>query len=155
MLKTGDKAPEFTLLDADENEMSLKDFKGQSIVIYFYPKDNTPGCATEAIDFSEAIETFCEHNAVVLGVSKDSTVSHKKFIAKHNLKVILLSDPEATLIEAYGVWREKKNYGKTYMGIVRSTFLIDDKGVIQEIWDNVCVKGHVEKVVACLIGEGA
>jgi peroxiredoxin Q/BCP len=151
MLKEGEKAPQFTLLDADENKVLLKDYLGQKVVVYFYPKDSTPGCTIEAIEFSEQLSAFSKKNTVIFGISKDSVASHKKFINKEDLKVTLLSDPEGKVCESYGVWREKKNYGKTYLGIVRSTFLIDEEGKIEKIWDAVRVKGHVNEVKISLV----
>ena len=150
MLSVGDKAPQFSVLDSHEQEVSLNDFLGKNVILYFYPKDKTPGCTTEAIEFSAAQKRFSECNAIVLGVSKDSCKSHLSFVEKHDLKVCLLSDETGEIVESYGVWREKKNYGKTYMGIVRSTFWIDEKGHIKNIWDSVRVKGHVDEVLVAL-----
>ena len=132
MLEVGTKAPEFTLPDKDGNPVSLTDFAGKKVVLYFYPKDNTPGCTRQACAFAEAYEEFKKINAVVIGVSKDSVASHQKFAEKHGLPFILLSDPELTAIQAYGVWQEKKLYGKVSMGVVRSTFVINENGMIEK-----------------------
>ena len=133
MLEVGTKAPEFTLPDKDGNSVSLTDFEGKKVVLYFYPKDNTPGCTRQACAFAGAYEEFKKINAAVIGVSKDSAASHQKFAEKHGLPFILLSDPELTAIQAYGVWQEKKNYGKVSMGVVRSTFVIDENGMIEKV----------------------
>ena len=137
MLEVGTKAPEFTLLDKDGNPVSLTDFAGKKVVLYFYPKDNTPGCTRQACAFAEAYEEFKKINAVVIGVSKDSVASHQKFAEKHGLPFILLSDPELTAIQAYGVWQEKKLYGKVSMGVVRSTFVITENGMIEKAMPKV------------------
>lgn len=137
MLEVGIKAPEFTLPDKDGNPVSLTDFAGQKVILYFYPRDNTPGCTRQACAFAGAYEDFREINAVVIGISKDSTASHQKFAEKHGLPFILLSDPERVAIEAYGVWQEKKNYGKVSMGVVRSTFVIDENGMIEKVMPKV------------------
>lgn len=137
MLEVGTKAPEFTLPDKDGNPVSLTDFAGKKVVLYFYPKDNTPGCTRQACAFAEAYEEFKKINAVVIGVSKDSVASHQKFAEKHGLPFILLSDPELTAIQAYGVWQEKKLYGKVSMGVVRSTFVINENGMIEKAMPKV------------------
>jgi peroxiredoxin Q/BCP len=147
MLNTGDKAPAFTGVTDGDGKISLKDLKGRKVVLYFYPKDMTPGCTTEAQGFRDAIGDFEKTNAVVIGVSKDSVKRHANFKAKHDLPFTLISDEDGKICEAYGVWQMKKNYGREYMGIVRSTFLIDEKGKIAEIWSNLRVKGHVDKVL--------
>lgn len=146
MIELNSKAPDFTLLNQDDIEVRLKDFSGKWIVLYFYPKDNTPGCTTEACDFTEQLPEFEEINAVVLGVSADSTQKHRNFIEKKALKITLLSDPSTEMMQSYGVWGLKKNYGKEYMGIVRSTYIIDPEGVVKASWTKVRVKGHVETV---------
>jgi thioredoxin-dependent peroxiredoxin len=143
----GQPAPDFTAPDQNGNTVSLKDKQNSWLVLYFYPKDNTPGCTTEAKDFSEYAERFKELGAVIMGISPDSAKSHCKFIDKHDLSIQLLSDPEHQIIEAYGAWRLKKFMGKEYMGVVRSTFLITPDGKIAQIWDQVRVKAHVEKVL--------
>lgn len=137
MLEVGTKAPEFTLPDKDGNPVSLTDFAGKKVVLYFYPKDNTPGCTRQACAFAGAYEEFKKINAVVIGVSKDSVASHQKFAEKHGLPFILLSDPELTAIQAYGVWQEKKLYGKVSMGVVRSTFVINENGMIEKAMPKV------------------
>lgn len=137
MLEVGTKAPEFTLPDKDGNPVSLTDFAGKKVVLYFYPKDNTPGCTRQACAFAGAYEEFKKINVVVIGVSKDSAASHQKFAEKHGLPFILLSDPELTAIQDYGVWQEKKLYGKVSMGVVRSTFVINENGMIEKVMPKV------------------
>ena len=137
LLEAGTKAPDFTLPDQDGNTVSLQDFKGQKVILYFYPKDNTPGCTKQACNFGELFPQIREKGAVVLGVSKDSVASHKKFQEKYHLPFTLLSDPELTVIQAYGVWQEKNMYGKKTMGVVRSTYLIDEAGVIVKAFGKV------------------
>lgn len=146
-LKIGDYAPAFELLNQDGIKISLKDFIGKKIILYFYPKDNTPGCTIEACDFSEDYEKFSEKNAVIIGISPDSVKSHANFIQKYNLKHILLSDSEKEISRIYGAWGIKKNYGKEYEGIIRSTFVIDEKGKIIKIYKNVKAKNHAQKVL--------
>ena len=146
MLKIADKAPEFTLANQDEVEVSLRDLEGKWVVLYFYPKDNTPGCTTEACEFTEALPVFDSLNAVILGVSPDSPKKHRNFIAKKELLITLLADENKEVCEKYGVWQLKKMCGKEYMGVVRSTFLISPEGKIEAIWEKVRVKGHVEAV---------
>jgi len=145
--KIGEPAPKFSLPDTNENEISSDDFKGQWLVLYFYPKDNTSGCTLEAIDFTARIKDFENLNAVVLGVSPDSCKSHQNFTQKHGLKVNLLSDPEKRLLQDYGVWQEKSMYGRKYMGVVRTTYLVDPNGKIAAIWPKVSVKGHAGEVL--------
>lgn len=137
MLETGTKAPDFTLNDKDGNAVSLTDFSGKKVVLYFYPKDSTPGCTRQACAFAAAYEEFKTLDAVVIGISKDSEASHRRFAEKNGLPFILLSDPELKAIQAYGVWQEKKNYGKVSMGVVRSTFIIDEKGLIEKVMPKV------------------
>ena len=137
MLEVGTKAPEFTLPDKDGNPVSLTDFAGKKVGLYFYPKDNTPGCTRQACAFAAAYGEFKKINVVVIGVSKDSVASHQKFAEKHGLPFILLSDPELTAIQAYGVWQEKKLYGKVSMGVVRSTFVINENGMIEKAMPKV------------------
>ena len=146
MLEVGTKAPEFCLPNQDDVEICLRDLKGKWIVLYFYPRDNTPGCTTEACEFTEAMPQFDDMDAIILGVSADSTKKHRNFIEKKELGITLLSDEETKMMQAYGVWALKKNYGKEYMGIVRSTYIINPKGEIAEAWTKVRVKGHVEAV---------
>jgi len=137
MLAIGTKAPDFTLPDQDGALHSLSDYKGQKIILYFYPKDNTSGCTKQACNFGELMPQFREKGAVILGVSKDSVESHKKFKDKYNLPFTLLSDTEKEVIQAYDVWKEKKNYGKISMGVVRTTYLIDESGMIVKAFDKV------------------
>ena len=137
LLEAGTKAPDFSLPDQDGNTVSLQDFKGKKVILYFYPKDNTPGCTKQACNFGELFPQIREKGAVVLGVSKDSVASHKKFQEKYHLPFTLLSDPELTVIQAYGVWQEKNMYGKKTMGVVRSTYLIDEAGVIVKAFGKV------------------
>ena len=146
MLEINQKAPQFCLPNQDEVEICLRDLEGKWIVLYFYPKDNTPGCTTEACEFTEAMPGFEELDAVILGVSPDSPKKHRNFIEKKNLSLTLLADVEKKVLESYGVWQLKKMYGREYMGVVRSTFIINPKGEISAIWNKVKVKGHVEAV---------
>lgn len=146
-LKIGDMAPEFNLPDNNNKNTSLKEYEGKWVVLYFYPKDNTPGCTLEAKEFTEKIAEFEKRNAFVIGVSPDSPKSHCNFMQKHNLNVKLLSDEEHSVLEKYGVWQLKKRYGREYYGVERSTFLIDPEGKIAFLWKSVNVKGHVEEVL--------
>ena len=146
-MKIGDFAPDFAAIDRQSKSISLQDFKSQWLVLYFYPKDNTPGCTTQAIEFTEKLPQFQALNTQIVGISSDSIASHGKFITKHNLEIILLSDPEHQIAETYGVWQLKKFMGKEYLGIVRSTFLLDPSGKITQIWSNVRVKNHVDAVL--------
>ena len=150
MLEVGTKAPAFTLPDQDGKMVSLKDFKGQKVVLYFYPKDNTPGCTKQACNFGELLPQFREKGAVVIGVSKDSVASHKKFQEKFGLPFTLLSDPELKAIQAYGVWQEKNMYGKKTMGVVRSTYLIDEKGVIVKAFGKVKAAENPQQMLEVL-----
>ncbi|RAP38902.1 peroxiredoxin [Candidatus Marinamargulisbacteria bacterium SCGC AAA071-K20] len=151
MLTIGEQSPSFMLKNEFGEEISILSLKGKKIVLFFYPKDDTPGCTKESIEFSEKLKQFHNKNTKVIGVSKDSVESHQKFCTKYDLKVTLLSDPSLKLIKAFGVWQEKKNYGVTYMGVIRSTFLLDEEGVIVSTWKNVKVKGHVEKVLDAVL----
>lgn len=153
MLEVGTKAPDFTLPDRDGNSVSLTDFAGKKVVLYFYPKDNTPGCTRQACAFAGSYEEFKKINAVVIGVSKDSAASHQKFAEKHGLPFILLSDPELTAIQAYGVWQEKKLYGKVSMGVVRSTFIIDENGMIEKVMPKVKPDTNAAEILAYLKAE--
>jgi peroxiredoxin Q/BCP len=146
-LKIGDAAPDFTLPTNGGGTLSLSDYRGEKVVLYFYPQDNTPTCTLQAIDFSGKAAEFKSAGAVVIGVSPDSAKSHDKFCAKHDLSIPLVSDENHEAVNAYGVWREKKTFGRTYMGVVRSTFLIDADGKIAGIWDGVKLKGHIEAVL--------
>ena len=150
MLEVGMRAPDFTLPDQDGNPVSLSDFRGKTVVLYFYPRDNTPGCSRQASAFAQAFADFQALDAVVLGVSKDSTASHQKFAAKYDLPFRLLSDPELTTLQAYGVWQEKKLYGKTSMGVVRSTYVIDGDGIIRHAMPKVKPDANAGDVLALL-----
>jgi thioredoxin-dependent peroxiredoxin len=150
MLEIGKAAPDFALENQDAKMRNLKDYAGKNLVLYFYPKDDTSGCTTEAKDFTELLAQFANKNTVIVGVSRDSAASHCKFIAKHELGVELLSDIDGKMCESYGVWVEKSMYGKKYMGIERSTYLIDESGVLQKIWNKVQVKGHANAVLESL-----
>ncbi len=146
-VKEGVKAPAFCLKDAEEKTHCLKDFSGKWVVLYFYPKDNTSGCTREAVGFTEMKEEFEKLGAEIVGISPDSPKSHRRFIEKHSLGILLLSDPEHEVLTKYGVWQKKKMYGREYMGVVRSTFLISPDGKVAAIWRKVKVKGHVEEVL--------
>lgn len=137
MLETGVKAPEFTLKDKEGKDVSLSDFLGKKVVLYFYPRDNTPGCTRQACAFAQNYDAFRADDVVVIGISKDSVASHLKFAEKYELPFVLLSDPELQTIQAYGVWQEKKNYGKVSMGVVRSTYIIDEQGNIEKVMPKV------------------
>ena len=150
MLAIGDDAPDFTAAADGGGTVALKALRGKKVVLYFYPKDNTPGCTAEACGFRDAAAEFSAKDAVVLGVSPDSVRSHDRFKAKFDLPFRLLSDPDHSLAEAYGVWREKSLYGRKYMGIVRSTFVIDAQGKVAEIYDKVKVKGHAAALLSNL-----
>ena len=153
MLQNGMKAPDFTLLDQNGNTIRLSAFLGKRVVLYFYPKDNTPGCSRQACAFAAAYEGFREKDVVVIGISKDSVASHQKFAQKYNLPFILLSDPERQAIEAYGVWQEKKLYGKVTMGVVRTTFIIDETGNIEKIIPKVKPDTNAAEILAYLSGD--
>ena len=144
----GEEAPDFTLETDDGKQVSLKDYRGKKIVLYFYPKDGTPGCTTEALEFRDIAEQFAKEGAVILGISKDSVTSHQKFKEKHQLPFTLLSDPESKVLNEYGVWKEKVLYGKKYMGTERTTFLINEKGTITKIYTKVKPEGHAQ---TCLL----
>ena len=147
MLKPKDKAPDFKLTADNGETVSLKDFKGKKVVLYFYPKDMTSGCTAEACDFRDNIKKIEKKDAVIIGVSADDTKSHVKFKEKYKLPFTLLSDPTHKMLKDYGVWQEKSMYGKKYMGIVRTTFIIDEKGKIEKVFDKVKVDGHVEDIL--------
>ena len=153
MLEIGMNAPQFTLKDKEGNPVSLSDFAGRKVVLYFYPKDNTPGCTRQACAFAAAYEGFKSNDIVVIGVSKDSVASHLKFAQKYNLPFILLSDPELQAIQAYGVWQEKKLYGKVSMGVVRTTFIIDERGNIEKIMPKVKPDTNAAEILQHLTGE--
>lgn len=150
ILSPGTIAPPFILPDSEGRAVSLNDLRGRWVVLYFYPRDNTSGCTTEALDFTSLAREFTRLNAMIIGVSPDSCESHGKFILKHDLGITLLSDPGRDVLKKYGAWRLKKMYGKETYGVVRSTFLIDGEGTIRHAWDNVKVAGHAEKVLAAL-----
>lgn len=150
MLQVGMQAPAFMLADKDGKMVSLSDFFGKKVVLYFYPKDNTPGCTRQACAFASAYSEFEKKNAVVIGISKDSVSSHEKFAGKYNLPFILLSDPELQSIQAYGVWQEKKLYGKTSMGVVRTTFIIDEQGKILKVMPKVKPDTNAAEVLQLL-----
>ena len=148
MVSDGEEAPDFTLKADDGREVSLSDFQGNKVVLYFYPKDGTPGCTKEAIEFRNMAKEFEKEDAVIIGVSKDSVQSHQKFKRKHDLPFTLLSDPEGKVLDLYGVWKKKSLYGRTFMGTERSTFLIDERGIVKKVYRKVKVKGHAQ---ACLL----
>lgn len=151
-LDIGDKAPVFSAPSDQGSTLSLKDFKGRKLVLYFYPKDDTPGCTKEACSFTENISSFNKLDVAVLGVSKDSVEKHKKFKEKYGLKFPLLSDEDGKICEAYGTWIEKSMYGRKYMGIDRATFLIDETGKIEALWRKVKLPGHIEEILKTLKG---
>ncbi|MBP3379107.1 MAG: thioredoxin-dependent thiol peroxidase [Clostridia bacterium] len=153
MLKEGMKAPNFTLNDKDGNAVSLSDFLGKKVVLYFYPKDNTPGCTRQACAFAGAYERFKDGGVEVIGISRDSVASHVKFAEKYELPFILLSDPELNAIQQYGVWQEKKMYGKVSMGVVRSTFIIDENGYITKVMPKVKPDTNAAEILTVLFGE--
>lgn len=150
MLTEGTKAPDFALEDKDGNSVSLRNYTGKKVVLYFYPKDNTPGCSRQACAFAKAYDAFKAENVVVIGISKDSTASHRKFAEKYELPFILLSDPEHQVIELYDVWKEKKLYGKVSMGTVRSTYIIDEKGFIEKAMPKVKPDTNAAEIIEYL-----
>ena len=150
MLKIGRKAPDFTIASGDGKTLNLKDFAGKKIVLYFYPKDNTSGCTKEACSFESNLKTIRKKGAVVIGVSADSVDSHVKFAQKYGLSFPLLSDEKKEIIKSYGVWKEKSMYGKKYFGIERTTVVIDEKGIVRQIFNKVKVDGHTDEVIAVL-----
>lgn len=152
MLEVGMSAPDFTLADKDGNQVSLSDFAGKRVVLYFYPKDNTPGCTRQACAFAGAYQGFQALDTVVIGVSRDSAASHQRFAEKYDLPFVLLSDPELTAIQAYGVWQEKKNYGKVSMGVVRTTFVIDPNGIIEKVMPKVKPDTNAQEILDYLQG---
>ena len=152
MLDPGIQAPDFTLPDKDGNPVTLSDFRGKKVILYFYPKDNTPGCTRQACAFAGSYDAFRDLDAVVIGVSKDSTASHQRFTEKYNLPFLLLSDPELGVLQAYGVWQEKKLYGKVSMGVVRTTFIIDENGVIEKVMPKVKPDTNAADILAYLQG---
>ena len=153
MLEVGMKAPDFSLLDKDGNTVRLSDFQGKKVVLYFYPKDNTPGCTRQACAFAASYEQFKTQDAAVIGISKDSVASHLKFAQKYDLPFVLLSDPELQAIQAYGVWQEKKLYGKVSMGVVRTTYIINEQGIIEKVMPKVKPDTNAADILAYLAGE--
>ena len=153
MLEVGMKAPDFQLLDKNGTPVRLSDFAGKKVILYFYPKDNTPGCTRQACAFGASYEKFKAQDIVVIGISKDSVASHLKFAQKYDLPFILLSDPELQAIQAYGVWQEKKLYGKVSMGVVRTTFLIDERGYVEKVMPKVKPDTNAADILAYLAGE--
>ena len=153
MLEIGTKAPDFALADKDGNTVKLSDFLGKKVVVYFYPKDNTPGCTRQACAFAQNYEEFKKMNVVVIGISKDSVASHAKFAQKYGLPFLLLSDPELQAIRAYGVWQEKKLYGKVSMGVVRTTYLIDETGNVEKVMPKVKPDTNAADLLRVLKGE--
>ena len=147
-MNVGDKAPDFTLADKDGKTVSLKDFSGKKVVLYFYPKDNTPGCTRQACAFAQNHAEFVRRDIAVIGVSKDSVESHRKFAEKYDLPFVLLADPELQAIKAYGVWQEKKLYGKVSFGVVRTTFIIDEKGIVSKIMPKVKPDTNAAEILA-------
>ncbi len=152
MLQEGTVAPDFTLQADGGGEVTLSDYRGKKVVLYFYPKDDTPGCTTEACNFRDGYGQILAAGAAVLGVSPDDVKSHDRFKIKYNLPFALLSDPDHRVAEMYGAWGEKKMYGKTYMGIIRSTFIIDEQGTIVKVFPKVNPEGHISEVLAALAG---
>lgn len=147
-MKVGDKAPDFTLADKDGKPVSLKDFAGKKVVLYFYPKDNTPGCTRQACAFAQNYSEFSRRGIAVIGVSKDSVESHRKFAEKYDLPFVLLADPELQAIRAYGVWQEKKLYGKVSFGVVRMTFIIDEKGIVSKVMPKAKPDTNASEILA-------
>ena len=150
MLEVGTKAPAFTLFDKNGEQVSLSDFLGKKIVLYFYPRDNTPGCTRQACAFAQSYDEFKSMDVVVIGISKDSVASHLRFAEKHNLPFVLLSDPELQAIQGYDVWKEKKNYGKVSMGVVRTTYVIDEQGIIEKVMPKVKPDTNAAEILAYL-----
>ena len=150
MLSIGTKAPEFTLEDKDGNKVSMSDFKGKKVVVYFYPKDNTPGCTRQACAFRNAYDGFKKEDIQVIGISKDSIKSHQKFAEKHELPFILLSDPDLVAIKAFDVWEEKKIYGETALGVVRATYIIDENGIIEKVFEKAKPDTNAQEILEYL-----
>ena len=150
MVKVGDTAPDFTAADDTGSGFTLGSLRGSKVVLYFYPKDNTPGCTQEACDFRDLSPALARKNSVVIGVSTDSVRSHQKFKSKYSLPFTLVADPEREIVNKYGVWVEKKNYGRSYMGVARTTFVIDEEGGVEGVFENVKVKGHAGAVLESL-----
>jgi len=150
MLEIGIKAPDFTLLNQEGKEVSLADYRGKKVILYFYPKDDTPGCTSQACGFTQLYPDFKEKGAEIIGISKDSVKSHKKFADKYNLTFTILADTETEVVQAYDVWKEKSMYGKKYMGIIRTTYLIDEEGTIVKVFDQVNAAKNAEDMLANL-----
>ena len=150
LLQAGQLAPDFTLPDQNGTPVTLSDYNGCKRIVYFYPRDNTPGCTRQACAFAAAQHVYAEHGIIVIGISKDSVASHTRFAQKYDLPFLLLSDPERIAIESYGVWQEKKSYGKTSMGVVRTTFYIDEQGVIQKVWPKAKPDTNAQEILAYL-----
>ena len=150
LLQAGQLAPDFTLPDQNGTPVTLSDYNGRKRIVYFYPRDNTPGCTRQACAFAAAKHVYAEHGIIVIGISKDSIASHTRFAQKYDLPFLLLSDPERIAIESYGVWQEKKSYGKTSMGVVRTTFYIDEQGVIQKVWPKAKPDTNAQEILAYL-----
>ncbi|HCQ5553748.1 TPA: thioredoxin-dependent thiol peroxidase [Clostridioides difficile] len=150
MLSIGTRAPEFTLEDKDGNKVSMSDFKGKKVVVYFYPKDNTPGCTRQACAFRNAYDGFKKEDVQVIGISKDSIKSHQKFAEKHELPFILLSDPDLVAIKAFDVWKEKKMYGKTALGVVRAIYIIDENGIIEKVFEKAKPDTNAQEILEYL-----
>jgi peroxiredoxin Q/BCP len=150
ILKKGDKAPAFSGINQHKSQVSLSDFSGKKIILYFYPKDNTPGCTAEACDLNDHYQYWLENGFKVVGISPDNTASHKKFAEKFGLQFDLIADTELDILKSYGVWGEKKMYGKSYMGVIRTTFVIDENGVIEEIFSSVDTKNHTHQIASVL-----
>lgn len=153
MLNIKEVAPDFTFTDSEGNACTLSAFRGRRVVVYFYPKDDTPGCTTEACSFRDAWDDLLAAGAVIIGVSPDTDASHGKFRAKYGLPFHLAADPDHAIAEAYGVWGEKKNYGKTYMGILRTTFLVDETGTVSHVWAKVKPENHAQEILNALAGK--
>jgi len=146
-LDINSKAIDFTLKNKNGEDIKLSDYRGRKVILYFYPKDNTPGCSKEACGFNENLDAFASKNAVIIGVSKDTVASHLKFSSKYNLQFEILADPDLEVLKAYGVWQMKKSYGKEYMGTVRTTYVISEEGIIEKVYKVTRVNNHVEKVL--------
>ncbi len=146
MIQKGEKAPEFKGLNQDGQEISLSQFKGKKVILYFYPKDNTPGCTAESCNLNDNLEYWNNKGYEIIGISKDSVASHKKFADKYSFKFNLIADTETDILQAYGAWGEKKNYGKTYMGILRSTFIINEEGIVEKVFEKVKTKEHTAQI---------
>ena len=150
MLEVGTLAPDFTLPDKDGNPVTLSSFRGRKVVVYFYPRDNTPGCTRQACAFAKTYDAFAQKNVVVIGISKDSVASHQKFAQKYELPFILVSDPELQAIQGFGVWQEKKNYGKVSMGVVRSTFILNEEGVVEKVFPKAKLDTNAAEILEYL-----